>query len=81
MHTSTQSFWTTDKSCPKCCGTPKCRTRGTFSNRDTDSELVIMHNGKRFVIYLFADNFSESPQLRERHLFFLEVAETTSWMA
>lgn len=47
----------------------------TFSNRDTDSELVVMCNGKRFVIYLFADNFSESPLLRDRYLFFLQVAE------
>ncbi|KAK7414108.1 hypothetical protein QQX98_007051 [Neonectria punicea] len=47
----------------------------TFSNRDTDSELVITCCGKRFFLHLFADNFSESPQLRERYLFFLEVAE------
>lgn len=34
-----------------------------------------MCNDKRFVIRLFADNFSESPKLRDRYLFFLQVAE------
>ncbi|KAJ4230720.1 hypothetical protein NW757_013985 [Fusarium falciforme] len=46
-----------------------------FSNRNTNSELMVMCNGKRFVIRLFADNFSESPKLRELYLFFLQVAE------
>ncbi|KAF5586078.1 kinase subdomain-containing protein [Fusarium pseudocircinatum] len=47
----------------------------TFSDRDTDSELVVMCKDKRFVINLSADNFSESPKLKERYLFFLQVAE------
>ncbi|KAF1814697.1 hypothetical protein P152DRAFT_392425 [Eremomyces bilateralis CBS 781.70] len=47
----------------------------TFSNRNTDSELVITCCGKRFSLHLFADNFTESPRLKERYLFFLEVAE------
>ncbi|KAJ4328600.1 hypothetical protein N0V84_000959 [Fusarium piperis] len=45
-----------------------------FSNRNTNSELTVMCNGKRFVLRLFADNLSESPKLRERYLFFLQVA-------
>ncbi|KAF5010164.1 hypothetical protein FDECE_3657 [Fusarium decemcellulare] len=46
-----------------------------FSNRDTDSELVVMCKGKRFIIFLFAENFSASSQLKEKYLFFLQVAE------
>ncbi|KAL3588220.1 hypothetical protein FPOAC2_14119 [Fusarium poae] len=34
-----------------------------------------MCNAKCFVIHLSADNFSESPKLKERYLFFLKVAE------
>ncbi|KAF5538612.1 kinase subdomain-containing protein [Fusarium napiforme] len=34
-----------------------------------------MCKDKRFVINLSADNFSESPKLKERYLFFLQVAE------
>ncbi|GKU09159.1 unnamed protein product [Fusarium langsethiae] len=47
----------------------------TFSTVITDSELVVMCNSKRFVIRLHADNFSESPKLKESYLFFLKVAE------
>ncbi|KAF5649834.1 kinase subdomain protein [Fusarium tjaetaba] len=47
----------------------------TFSDRNTDSELVVMCNDKRFVINLSAETFSESPKLKERYLFFLQVAE------
>ncbi|KAF5533253.1 kinase subdomain-containing protein [Fusarium mexicanum] len=47
----------------------------TFSDRGTDSELVVMCNNKRFVIRLSADTFSESPKLKERYLFFLQIAE------
>ncbi|KAF5723830.1 beta transducin [Fusarium mundagurra] len=47
----------------------------TFSERNTDSKLVVMCNNKRFIINLSADNFSESPKLKERYLFFLQVAE------
>ncbi|WZH48509.1 Protein kinase domain-containing protein [Fusarium acuminatum] len=47
----------------------------TFSDRDTDSELVVMCNDKCFVIRLSADNLSKSPELKERYLFFLQVAE------
>ncbi|KAI8675599.1 Protein kinase domain-containing protein [Fusarium keratoplasticum] len=46
-----------------------------FSTRNTDSELTVMCNGKRFVLCLAADNLSESPKLKERYLFFLRVAE------
>jgi hypothetical protein len=47
----------------------------TFSDINTNSELEVMCNAKRFVIHLSADNFSESPKLRARYLFFLQVAE------
>ncbi|RYO86423.1 hypothetical protein DL766_005968 [Monosporascus sp. MC13-8B] len=47
----------------------------TFSNRNTNSELMVMCNHRRFIIRLFADNFSQSPLLKSRYLFFLEVAE------
>ncbi|KAF4436826.1 kinase subdomain-containing [Fusarium acutatum] len=47
----------------------------TFSDRNTDSEQVVMCNNKRFIISLSADTFSESPKLKERYLFFLQVAE------
>jgi len=47
----------------------------TFSDRNTDSELVVMCNDKCFVIRLSADNFFDSPTLKERYLFFLKVAE------
>lgn len=33
-----------------------------------------MCNGKRLFIHLFADNFSESPSLKDQYLFFLKVA-------
>ncbi|RSM00580.1 hypothetical protein CEP52_009046 [Fusarium oligoseptatum] len=46
-----------------------------FSTRNTDSELTVMCNGKRFVLRMFADNLSESPKLKERYLFFLRVAD------
>ncbi|KAF5608146.1 kinase subdomain-containing protein [Fusarium pseudoanthophilum] len=47
----------------------------TFSDRDTDSELVVICNDKCFVIHLSADTFSKAPKLKERYLFFLQVAE------
>lgn len=47
----------------------------TFSDRDTDSRLVVMCNNKCFVVHLSADNFSNSPKLTERYLFFLKVAD------
>ncbi|SPO02506.1 uncharacterized protein DNG_05179 [Cephalotrichum gorgonifer] len=47
----------------------------TFSDEDTDSEFIVMRSGKRFIIRLFADNFSESPSLKDRDLFFLRVAD------
>lgn len=47
----------------------------TFSIEDTDSELVVECNHQRFIITLSADNFSQSTSLRDRYLFFLEVAE------
>jgi serine/threonine protein kinase len=47
----------------------------TFSDRSTDSELVIMCDHRRFVLRLAGDNFSASPRLQEKYLFFLKVAE------
>ncbi|CVK92027.1 uncharacterized protein FMAN_07044 [Fusarium mangiferae] len=47
----------------------------TFSDRNTDSELAVMCNNKRFIIRLSADTFSKSPKLKDRYLFFLQVAE------
>ncbi|KAM5354940.1 hypothetical protein ACJ41O_001586 [Fusarium nematophilum] len=45
----------------------------TFSKTDNDSELVVMCNGRCFIIQLFADTLSES--LRDQYLFVLRVAE------
>ncbi|SCN63870.1 uncharacterized protein FFB20_00087 [Fusarium fujikuroi] len=47
----------------------------TFSDRNSDSELAVMCNNKRFIIHLSVDTFSESPKLKDRYLFFLQVAE------
>ncbi|KGQ03518.1 hypothetical protein BBAD15_g11240 [Beauveria bassiana D1-5] len=47
----------------------------TFSNLDADAELVVMCNHVRFVIHASENGFTSSPQLREKYLFFLEVAE------
>jgi hypothetical protein len=47
----------------------------TFSSEDKDSYLNIYCNGKRFLLYLFTDNFNKSPTSKERYLFFLKVAE------
>ncbi|OAR02395.1 hypothetical protein LLEC1_02527 [Akanthomyces lecanii] len=47
----------------------------TFSNLDTDAELVVMCNHVRFVIHATETAFASSPQLREKYLFFLHVAE------
>lgn len=47
----------------------------TFSNADADAELVVMCNHVRFVIHATEHGFASSPQLREKYLFFLEVAE------
>ncbi|KAI1171165.1 hypothetical protein F4777DRAFT_69087 [Nemania sp. FL0916] len=50
-------------------------TQFMFHPEHTDSELILICNGKRFIIRLTADSFNESPQLRERYLYFLRVAE------
>jgi hypothetical protein len=42
-----------------------------FSVEKTDSELTVMCRGKRLVIRLIANHFDESPELKERYLFFL----------
>ena len=47
----------------------------TFSDKNTDSKLVVMCNDSCFVIRVSADNFCESPKVKERYLFFLQVAE------
>ncbi|KAI1167529.1 hypothetical protein F5B18DRAFT_602066 [Nemania serpens] len=54
---------------------PHAITQFTFSDQNTESELVVMCNGKRLVIHLFADSFDDSPLLKQRYLFFLRVAE------
>ncbi|KAH8724866.1 hypothetical protein GQ44DRAFT_617233 [Phaeosphaeriaceae sp. PMI808] len=46
-----------------------------FSDHDAESELTIMCNGKRFHITLSADNFEESPSIKERYIYYLQVAE------
>ncbi|OAQ74370.2 protein kinase subdomain-containing protein [Pochonia chlamydosporia 170] len=50
-------------------------TSFTFSCRNTDSQIVIMCNWIRFVLQLSRSNFEASPQLLQRYLFFLQVAE------
>lgn len=50
-------------------------TNFTFCDHDTDTEFTVMCNGKRLFIRLSADNFSESPPLKDKYLFFLEVAD------
>jgi hypothetical protein len=52
----------------------------TFSNRNTDSEFIIISSGKRFVIRLFEDRFLEAPDLKEQYLFFLKVAEAGGYL-
>ncbi|KAF4949254.1 hypothetical protein FGADI_9025 [Fusarium gaditjirri] len=47
----------------------------TFSNQDTDSELVVMCNYCQFIVSASADSFSQSPALKSKYFFFLEVAE------
>ncbi|KAJ4012279.1 hypothetical protein NW752_007952 [Fusarium irregulare] len=47
----------------------------TFSDRNTHAKLVVMCNGKCFVIQLSAETFSESPKSKERYLFFLQVTD------
>ncbi|KAF3072987.1 hypothetical protein CFAM422_004911 [Trichoderma lentiforme] len=47
----------------------------TYSDRSTDSEFVMMCHQHRFIVRLSVEQFITSPQLRERYLFFLDVAE------
>lgn len=47
----------------------------TFSCHNTDSQLVIMCNQARYVLQLSEANFDASPQLLQRYIFFLQVAE------
>ncbi|KAI1023679.1 hypothetical protein LB505_011210 [Fusarium chuoi] len=47
----------------------------SFSNKDTDSELVVMCNYHQFIISVSADSFAKSPALKDKYLFFLEVAD------
>lgn len=46
-----------------------------FNTKSTSSELTVMCNSKRFILRLLAENLSESPKLKERYLFFLQVAD------
>lgn len=50
-------------------------TQFTFSGSDTDSEFVIMCRGRRIIIRLTENQFSESSHLRDHYLFFLRVAD------
>ncbi|KAK2595449.1 hypothetical protein QQS21_006859 [Conoideocrella luteorostrata] len=47
----------------------------TFSIENTDAKMVALCNGRRVDTYLFAENFTQSPSLKEKYLFFLQVAE------
>ncbi|PKK55005.1 hypothetical protein CI102_321 [Trichoderma harzianum] len=47
----------------------------TFSDRSTDSEFVMMCHKHRFIVRLSIEQFVASPELREKYLFFLDVAE------
>ncbi|KAL6694455.1 hypothetical protein J3F84DRAFT_400224 [Trichoderma pleuroticola] len=47
----------------------------TFSDRSTDSEFVFTCRQHRFIVHLAAENLAASPQLREKYLFLLDVAE------
>ncbi|KAH7202715.1 uncharacterized protein BKA55DRAFT_531410, partial [Fusarium redolens] len=49
--------------------------RFTFSTIITNLELVVIYNGKYFIIYLHANNFSKLPKLKELYLFFLKVTK------
>ncbi|KAJ6443272.1 hypothetical protein O9K51_04451 [Purpureocillium lavendulum] len=46
----------------------------TFSDRDTNVELTILCNKTCFTLKATAANFSDSPELEEKYLFFLNVA-------
>lgn len=46
-----------------------------FSNQETDSEFVFMCNYRQFILSVSADSFSQSPALKDKYLFFLEVAK------
>lgn len=48
-----------------------------FSDHDAESELTVMCNGKRFYITLLADNFEESPSIKESYINYLQVAEAS----
>ena len=50
-------------------------TEFTFRDQNTDTEFTIRYKGKRFIICLSADSFSESPSLKDKYLFFLRVAD------
>ncbi|KAH7308526.1 hypothetical protein B0I35DRAFT_442125 [Stachybotrys elegans] len=47
----------------------------TFHVEHTDATLVTLYEGHRIVAHLLADNFSQSPTLKEKYLFFLQVAD------
>ncbi|KAF2790793.1 hypothetical protein K505DRAFT_409621 [Melanomma pulvis-pyrius CBS 109.77] len=46
-----------------------------WSDRNTDSDLTVICNGKRFYITLSADDFEESPSIKESYIHYLQVAE------
>ncbi|KAH7379534.1 hypothetical protein BKA66DRAFT_138664 [Pyrenochaeta sp. MPI-SDFR-AT-0127] len=46
-----------------------------FSEHDTESELTVMCNGKRFHITLSAESFEESPSIKKTYIHYLQVAE------
>jgi hypothetical protein len=47
----------------------------SFSEHDTDADLGVLCNGTRLHIYLAEENFANTPQLKEKYLFYLQVAE------
>ncbi|KAH6953456.1 hypothetical protein DER45DRAFT_575905 [Fusarium avenaceum] len=47
----------------------------SFHPQDTDARLVVMCNYHQFTISVSADSFSQSPSLKSKYLFFLEVAD------
>ncbi|KAI5859500.1 hypothetical protein GGS23DRAFT_585683 [Durotheca rogersii] len=46
-----------------------------FSEHNTDAKLNVLCNDTRLHIYLFEENFTDSPQLKEKYFFYLQVAE------
>lgn len=50
-------------------------TEFILSDRDTETEFIVMCNGKRLLMRLSANNISESHSLKDQYLSFLRVTE------